>query len=496
MTEDKPESSIQPSFARDVLTLVKGTTIALIVTTLASPIVTRLYGPEAFGLVALFTSITGLLGVIACLRYESAIVLPKSDEEAANAFGLCILVVILVSLMTIPFLIVLQQPLTEFLKAPQLGPFFWLIPPTLLISGTFLALNYWYTRTKQFSPLSVARVACSFSTTGTQLGAGFLGYASGSILIGANVIGQFVSAVLLGIQVMREYLSFFKRSITWKGMGRVLKEYSYFPKYGAMGELINTLSWEIPVFLLAYFFTTTIVGYYSLGMMIITYPMTLIGGSIAQVFFQKAAMAKHEGTLPVIFEDLYSFLIKISLFPFLLLSFIGQDLFVFIFGPSWGEAGFYIQILSVWGIFLFSTSPISTILSVEGKMRTALVLSSINLITRFISIYIGGVMGSPVIAIVCFSLSGVIVYGSYGIFFTHLAGVKYQKTLKTLGTNFLIFLPAGLIMLLTKILNIGGLAEILVATILLLAYSVYLIKTDPTIRDILQEHKLGKLLIF
>ena len=84
-------------FSRDVLTLVTGTTVSLIITLLASPIITRLYGPAAFGLLALFTSITGILGVIVCLRYELAIVLPKTDEEAANIFGLCMLLVVLVS---------------------------------------------------------------------------------------------------------------------------------------------------------------------------------------------------------------------------------------------------------------------------------------------------------------------------------------------------------------------------------------------------------------
>lgn len=495
MTASNPESSIQPSFTQNVLTLVKGTTIALIVTVLASPIITRLFGPEAFGLVALFTSINGLIGVVACLHYESTIVLPKSDKDAANAFGLCIMVAILVSLAFIPILIVLRQPLTEFLKAPQLGSFFWLFPPTLLICGVLLALNFWNTRTKQFVPLSRARVACSFSTTGTQLGAGFLGFTSGSVLIGAYVFGQFMSTFILGIHVMRNFLSFFRSSITRQGMIDILKRYRDFATYGSIGEYINTLSWQIPVFLLAYFFSTTIVGYYSLGMMIVTYPMALIGGSIGQVFFQKASMAKHDGSLSVICEEVYSLLIKISMFPFLLLSFIGKDLFVLIFGSSWSEAGLYIQILSVWGIFLFISSPISHILFIEGRMRTAFVTSSINLITRFISIYIGGVMGSPVMAIIIFSLSGVIVYGVNGIFFLHLAGVKYQRSLKIIMVNFLIFLPAGLIMILAKILNLGGITMIVIATVMLLAYAGYLIKTDPTIRDILRDNKLGKLLL-
>ena len=77
------------TFADNVLTLAGGTTLALGVTVLASPITSRLFGPEAFGLAALFRSGAAMLAAIACLRYEMAIVLPKKDEDAAPLFALC-----------------------------------------------------------------------------------------------------------------------------------------------------------------------------------------------------------------------------------------------------------------------------------------------------------------------------------------------------------------------------------------------------------------------
>jgi lipopolysaccharide exporter len=477
-------------FSKDVLTLVTGTTVSLVITLLASPIITRLYGPAAFGLLALFTSITGILGVIVCLRYELAIVLPKTDEEAANIFGLCMLLVVLVTITTIPLLYILQQPIVEFLKAPQLGQFFWLIPLTLLISGTFLALNYWNTRTKQFKRLSIARIFSSFSTTGTQLGAGFAGYTYGGVLIYANILGQFVSTFVLGTQIMRDHLTFFKHTITWAGMREALRRYSNFPKFDVWSALINQMSWQVPVLLLSSFFSTTIVGYYSLGMMMVTLPMSLIGGSIAQVFFQRAAIAQHEGSLSLIFEDAYTFLIKISMFPLLLLTFIGQDLFSLIFGSSWGEAGFYIQILSVWAVFFFISSPISAVLSITGKQKTGLVLSTINLITRFSSIYLGGILGSATLSVLFFSLSGVVMYGSTGILFMQYAGVPVRRTLRIILKSLVVFLPAGAIMVLSKILGVSGTIEVFIAATLFVLYWAYLVKTDTKIRDILRQHRI------
>ena len=80
-----PEPSRSSSFATDVLKLVTGTTLAQVITVLAAPVLTHLYGPEAFGFLAIFTSITSILGVNRLHgAYELAIMLPKTDEEAAN----------------------------------------------------------------------------------------------------------------------------------------------------------------------------------------------------------------------------------------------------------------------------------------------------------------------------------------------------------------------------------------------------------------------------
>jgi O-antigen/teichoic acid export membrane protein len=82
------------TFADNVLTLAGGTTLALGEAELASPITSRLFGPEAFGLAALFRSGAVMLAAIACQRYEMAIVLLKKDADAAQLFALCYIILL------------------------------------------------------------------------------------------------------------------------------------------------------------------------------------------------------------------------------------------------------------------------------------------------------------------------------------------------------------------------------------------------------------------
>ena len=68
------------SFKSDILRLASGTGIAQIIGILSMPILSRLYAPEAFGITALFLSLTTILGVIACMRYELSIVLKSGSK--------------------------------------------------------------------------------------------------------------------------------------------------------------------------------------------------------------------------------------------------------------------------------------------------------------------------------------------------------------------------------------------------------------------------------
>lgn len=474
--------STQSLFLSNVLTLISGTTIGLLITIVASPIITRLFGPESFGLAALFTSISGILIVIACFRYELAVVLPVSDEEAANVFGLCIIILVFFSVLSIPIFQMLEDPIVHFLNAPQLAKYLWMVPLALFTGGMFLVLNYWNTRTKHFHQVALARVAGSCSTTGAQLSIGLAGFTSGGVLIGAGVLGQMVSALILGVQIFKNNLSFFKKNISCKSMKDVFRRFSNFPKYDIWSALLNSISWQIPIFLLSYYFSTTIVGFYSLGMMIIQLPMSVIGSAIAQVFFQRATEAQKENSLHELVGNVFRILLLIVLFPMLTLAIIGADFFSVIFGSMWTEAGIYTQILSVWAVVWFISSPLSMIYIVLERQDFGLKINVANFFTRLASIIIGGMLGSPIIALMLFSISGIFVYGYLGLKMLDLSQVKKYDSLIEASKNLLAFLPAGILLIVMKFFTINSIIIVIFGISLCLVYYLFLIRTDRQIQ--------------
>jgi len=426
------------TFAGDVARLVTGTTIAWAVVILASPLLTRLYTPESFGLLALFTSITGILGAVACLRYESAIMLPRTDAEAANLLAVSLLFPLLVALAAAAVLAVAAGPLLAALNAPELSPYLWLAPVSVFISGVFAALNYWNSRTRHFTRLSVARVGSAATTASATLGFGYAGHATSGTLIGASVGGQAVATAVLGGQILRDDHRVFRHAIRAREMLAGMKRYRDFPRYSTWAALLDNLALQLPTLLLAAFFSPAVVGFYALGHRVLSMPMSLVGSAIGQVFFQRAAQGRHDGTLTTVVVAVFRRLVVFSICPFLLLILIGPDVFALVFGPGWREAGLYASILAPWTMVMLVSSPLSPLLAVLERQRTGLLFHAALISSRVVSLLIGGNVESVVIALTLCAASGAAI-GLWKLIYTlNLVGISVSQVLLQIARTLLL----------------------------------------------------------
>lgn len=461
------------TFKGDVLRLVSGTGLAQVITLLAAPILTRLYAPEAFGVAALFASITGIMGVLACMRYELAIVLPDNDREAANLLAVSVVMTVIMAGLTIPVIGYGSDQILAWVNMPEMAPYLWLIPLAVLANGFFMALNYWNTRTKHFTRLSITRVTSQVAATGSSLGLGLAGYASGGSLIAASLGGQAVATTVLGGQIWRDNGRYIFSSVTWREMCTGVKRHKKFPLYSTWGALINTASWQLPILLLGAFFSPAIVGFYSLGFRILQMPMGLIGGSIAQAFLQRAPEARKDGEIGTLVIRLLEKLLIACLVPMLLLAIIGEDVYIVFFGERWAEAGVYTQILSIWAALWFISSPLSSVVVVFEKMEKELALSSLSFVLRIAAIAIGGLLQEPRLGLALFAFAGLISYGYllrtiFSLCEIEIADIKSSFYRITSGAAWPV-----IIVLTLKFINSSSFTLVLAGTFVTLGYFIF-----------------------
>ena len=450
---DKAEFFPVSAFTSNVLKLVGGTTLAQGVNAIAAPVLARIYSPHDFGIAAVFISIVSLLAVIACLRYEYAIVLPERDEDAVNVVALGIGVVLLLTGLTSLLFYYAQSPILDFLNATELRPFLWLIPVSLLINGVYLALTYWNTRTKHFTRLSITKVSASVTTNASQgIIASVAGPTAGGLISG-SLAGFATAAAVLGGQIWRDDHNLFLRNVSIPKILEALKRYRKFPLVDSWGGFINSLSWQLPALLLSVFFSQAIVGYYAIAYRLVKLPMSLIGSSVGQVFFQKVSEVREDPVeLAKVVEMVFQRLTSLGLFPAVLMTVAGRELFIVILGENWAEAGVFVQILGLWMFVWFVSSPLSTLFTVFEKQELALIVHSSILATRFISLLIGGLLNNVYIALGLFSGTGILVYGGLALWNMRLANVPFRSINRILLKYGLYASPLVGLVLLVKVL--------------------------------------------
>ena len=322
------------------------------------------------------------------------------------------------------------------------------------------------------------RVVGSAATASAQIGAGIAGHATSGSMIIAKVGGQAAAVVILGGQAVREDGRFIARNVRWNQLFDGIKRYRKFPLLSTWSSLLNTASWQLPVLLLGVFFSPAIVGFYALGFRLLQMPMSFIGGAISQVFLQRAAAAKNEGSLTPLVESLARRLVTIGMFPMLTLSLVGEDLYTLVFGRDWAQAGVYTQILAVWAFVWFVSSPLARLFFVLERQELSLVINIAIFLTRLASLVIGGIYQNVYLALALFAASGVLLYGFQALVVCRCAGVPPLVPWAILGRNLLTFAPFGAVLIGLTAVNASSLLMVAAAVASMVIFALLVLRQE------------------
>lgn len=477
------------SYLGDVVKLVSGTSIAQVVGVLVVPVLARIFSPADFGVNALFNSLLGVITVIACLRYEMTIVIAKDESDSVNMLAVSSLFSLISGLFTVPIVLLWAKPIAMLFKSPELAPWLWMLPPSIFLMGLFTALNNWNTRTRHFGRLAGAKLTNTIVSVLSQLGLGMAKMVNAGGLIGGSLVGTIASTGSLAAAIWRDDHKVFKEHTRLARMLDGIKRYKKFPLISSWSALLNNISWQLPSFLLTPYFGSEVNGFYSMGNRVLRMPMSLIGAAISQAFFPRASVARHEGNLPEVVASTFRRLVVFSLFPMLTLSFIAKDLFVIVLGAQWAEAGVYTQILSLWTFFWFVSSPMSTLWSILNYQERGLRINLIIFLSRLASLLGGAYFNNARLAIILFTISGIIAYGYMSVAIIRQVGVTWNDVFSIIWKSFKLFIPLGVILVLLSVCNVTGWVNATTGTFGMLIYFIYIGVTDLEIRQFLRKIK-------
>ncbi len=346
-----------------VALLFSGTILAQIITFLFSPVISRLFSPEEVGYQSLFIRIVSFLAVLATARYDAAYPLPKRNDHATHLLrfsnrlvGLSLVVITIVSLTL--FFIGTQDE--------QLDLLILFIPLGVLAYVKNSQLNSWALRKEAYATISYSRLSTAilngaiaivlqlFGSIGLILGSVF------SVLIGTFA---FYPQVYRGTNTQEVQLN---KAKEWN----LARTYRDFPKANLPHVLIDLTKELVLSFCLMAFYGQAIVGLYDWSYRLLRIPVSLIGASIGQVLFRKvtARFQQQEKVVPLVRKTFVQLLV-LSIVPFVLFLWYGEQLVAFVFGEEWRKAGVFAQIMLPWLWTNFLISPLSQLPLVFGKQK-------------------------------------------------------------------------------------------------------------------------------
>ena len=396
-------------FARHVAILTSGAAAGYALTALAAPVLSRLFDPAQFGLLALFTSVLSILTEGASARYGLAIVLPAEDEDAANLLLLAGGIVLAVSAFTLLPIALGAAPLARGLGEARLAAYLWWMPAALLATGLAETLSFWSTRRRAFPVISISQMARSAGASIAQVVAGLLGLGTGG-LIGGRIAGEATGMLSLGWPVWRSDGRLIARAASLTRVRALARAYADFPKFSLPQALVNAFSQSVPVFLLAYFFDARVVGLYAMAHRLLQLPSRFIGQSVRQVFLQQASEAhqKGMGLAPMAARATLG-LVALGIVPAVAVVLLGPGLFGYVLGSEWIETGTYARWMALWLFFGFINPPATVLTQVLRRQHVLLAFDLVLLAGRVGALVFGGLRSSALTAVVLFSLVGAVL---------------------------------------------------------------------------------------
>ena len=395
------------AFVKNVLVVMSGTALAQVLSFALSPIISRLYSPADFGVFGSFTAILGVVGAVMTLEYSQALILPKQKDDAFGLFVISCLSTLLIVAFCLAICLVASGFILNFVKA-QNAWILVLLVMGILISGLSQTFQGWCIRVKAFKHTSASQVIRSLSANGTQIG---LGYLKGGALalIFAATLGDMLATLSLAKVVLREPKILW-RSIRWKRIWQLVKEYRDFPLYSASTNVMNSVSLGLPVFLLTHFYGIAVAGAYAFGIRLMQAPMGLVLTALRQVLYQKTSETHNEGgRLVPLYVKITGGLFAVGFLPSLILFVWAPQIFSLLFGVQWHTAGLFARSLVLWLLFMFCNLPAVLFSQVIRMQRRMFLYNLILLMGRALALIMGGIYLPASQTVLIFSLVGAVM---------------------------------------------------------------------------------------
>jgi O-antigen/teichoic acid export membrane protein len=336
---------------RNLTQLASGTIVAQVVLALAMPMLTRLFAPDAFGVTAIFSAAYALLIPLVTLKYDQAIVLPKSRTRA-QALGSMVMTIATAN--SIVVFVGVVSWIYFFQKQREIA--FLLLPLAIWLGAAYTLMQQWSSRASNYAHYARSQVVGAL--VNVSICAGFaLAWSADPLFM---VLGFTASIGVALMYTIRSFNGWPYGTTTAKvrGIARQAIVYRHFPLLVLPTALVTIFGANGIPFVLAPQYSLAEVGMFAVTQRVLLIPGAIVGGAIAEaVRAEFAARQRTREQVTPIFKGTLTWILVLASAFFGTIYLVAPVAFGFVFGPQYAESGPIAQVLIPAAFSHFACAP-------------------------------------------------------------------------------------------------------------------------------------------
>lgn len=369
---------------RDVAVLAFGTIISQLIIILATPLLSRVYLPAEFGKLAVFLAVSAVAATLITMRYETAILVAKRDDEAATLGVLALILAVIGSILLGVGGGILPSAVLELFGVGQL---LFMLPVIFLMAcaSAFITVTQsWLNRKKCYVEMAKLRIFQSLGIVCFALVLGFMSLAYNGLLW-AQALACIFTAIG-SIWYARSAIVLWRPHLLWSAATAHINA----PRYLLPTAVIDVVTMQMPVLLISIWFGEAYAGQFSMAWRMLMLPMAVVGAAVGQVFMQRLSQHQiNSKQARRLLMQTWMLLLALGSVPLLIIFLFGEPVFSVFLGETWRDAGLMAATLSPLALAMFVSSPTSGSFVVLGIQKYSLWFGISVLIYRPLCIFLG-----------------------------------------------------------------------------------------------------------
>ena len=354
---------LRSTLLRNTSTLMIYVVAGYFITIAASPVLTRLYTPDAFGLYGTFLAFPTMCLVVAALNFDTVAPAIMDETEAANvAAGAVLIAIVMAIILTLVFLLFIIDNILGYGTLPAWGALAFF--PVLLAWSLTSTAQYWCIRRQRFQSIGIGTAIASVVRAATQIVLSFTGLGWFAMTIG-EFVGRASNATAY-LYASREDVARLWSGITLRGILRGLWNERRFATVLLPPMAVDAVFGAVTLPVIGSLFGLATAGQYFLMKRILDLPASLMSRTAADAFYGR--ISDHAKDAPHRIRPLlvrtFCLIAATGAVGALPIILFGPTLCAVFFGAPWREAGIFAAVMAPALVVNLAAAPVARVFAV------------------------------------------------------------------------------------------------------------------------------------